>query len=210
MRQKLLRTIACLGIAVGIAALVWYFMPTGEDDQLAGADDQRDPVVQTLLDESTKNDPDHNRKFIAAFSDLLQKHGSGVTQCLRHPHEAEEGWAVRVDAGRDSRVLAILGGCDCWMPGEDTQYLFLLDHHGRIKDQLSCSVSNRLTRFFVGSGSLRTAVLDAPARDGAQLVVYLTDRSGPSLEGDQDGLCRLAFRGGKFSVLFVNGADVQH
>jgi hypothetical protein len=190
-----------------------------------------DPDLGVLLRHSARRDKDHRSPFFAALGSLARKHGARTDDYLHLPEGLfvlDGGFAVRAGAGH---VVAVLEGDDCFVPGSDLQQLLLLDRRGRVRDRLSCEISNRLARELVDSGTFRTDVLDPPGADGATLVIrYIPEKGGRvaghwhvltvggraySFSWDQDrpdairsavwekkGLCRVAVRGGKFAVLF--------
>jgi hypothetical protein len=99
-------------------------------------------LLGMLLKETAQNDPEHKSLFFTVLSTLAQKHGSGLEQYigLRGFSEADEGYAVYFREGEKHYVVAILRGDNHIIPGDDTQYLLLLDHEGRLLDKLSCAI----------------------------------------------------------------------
>jgi len=116
--------------------------------------------------------------------------------------------------------VAVLGGHYPVFPSDETQYIVLLDREGELLDRLSCGISNRLTRMYVDSGTFLTDVLDAPAADGARLIIRYIPEKGGSMPGNfsyelsqgakthtlsnewDNGLCRVAVRDGKLVSVF--------
>jgi hypothetical protein len=148
-------------VIVGVVlAVVW---PHGENRmERASEDDPLDPLLQALLKEPTQGDRGHQSRFFTTLLDLARKHGTSLLDAAR-TRSVDEGYAVRVGAGRGQHVVAVLRGNDPFIPGNDTQYLLLLNAEGRLLDTLSCSINNRLTRMLVDhSGTFRTDVPKAP------------------------------------------------
>jgi hypothetical protein len=193
-----------------------------------------DLPVKTLLRESARNDAKHETRFFKTITALAQKHGSSLKEYLSGGsiRAVDEGYAVFFREGEQKYVVAVLRGNSHVIPGDDSQYLLLLDHEGRVLDRLTCAINNRLTRMFVDYyGVFRTEVPDA-AEDGAQLIIrYIPEHGGsvagnwshgiahggktrryawnqdfggsiPPSEWDKKGLCRVAIHDGKFAVLF--------
>jgi hypothetical protein len=181
-----------------------------------------------LLGTSAKDDREHHSDFFSTLESLAQKQGQSLEKLLESPF-VDEGYAVRVNADDTNYVVAILRGNTPFIPGKDTQYLLLFDTKGRLLDRLSCSINNRLTRTLVNhTDNFCTDVSPLPKDDGAQLVIryagstsgnwsheiahagrtfsYHWDQDGPTViasrQLDRNGLCRVAIRNGRFSVLF--------
>ncbi len=223
-----MRTMAILSVLVWAVAF-----STWQNRKVPNIPRLLDPLVMTLLQEPARNDPDHKSSFFTALEALAKKHGVNPIEYWGKAFTSpDEGYAIRIGAGADLRVIAILRGDDSFIPGQDTQFLLLLDTEGRLLDWLTCSVSNRLTRWVVGETSVfRTDVAAIGEDDQAQLVIRFIPEDGSvsgnwshdithagrtttwvwaqhdptsirSAEWDKKGLCRLAVREGKFSVLF--------
>jgi hypothetical protein len=138
--------------------------------------------LTTLLREPARNDRQHKSPFFTALASLARKHGGDESDYVPEGIvRVDEGFAAAVGAGR---VAVVLRGDSGFMPGDDTQYLLLLDQEGRLLDRLSCSISNRLTRMFVESGDFRAEVSEAPQPDGAQLVLRYVPEKGGSVSGN--------------------------
>src|SRR5262245_49852488 len=130
--------------ALCAAFVTWAWSSQMSYDPLP--DDSRlGPLLEALLQERAKADPERQSRFFTTLSGLARRQGRG----LRHyvPHSSvDEGCAVRI--GTD--VVLSLRGKGFFIPGNDTQHLVLLDNKGRILDQLSCASNNRLTMFAPG------------------------------------------------------------
>ena len=132
----------------------------------------------------------------------------------------DEGQAVQLRAGR-RYVVAGLWGRFITIPGEDKQHLLLFSESGRLLDELSCSISSRLTMT-----QWDKFLTEAPKGewDGAQLALRYIPPRGEGVPGNwcyhvtyggksyryglsesvHQGLCRVAVRDGKFAVVFPN------
>ncbi len=224
MRKRLLPLI--LGVLILAAAApalwrLWSDRPGALQD-----DGPLAPALEELLSESAVADASQASPFFASLRALAREHGlepdAYLPQGIVSP---DEGRAVKVRA--DGRVYAvlILRGWDHFIPGDDTEYLVLLDRDGRPLDRLSCSVNDRLTRWSGTGGTLLTEVPIVPEWDGARLVIRYVPEPGGSVSGNWEhgiehagdvshwgwdgptdwgrrGLCRVAIRDGKFVVLF--------
>ncbi len=226
----------CSLAALITAAILWHRWPPPQE-QPAGGQTRTDPVLTTLLREPARNDRQHKSPFFTALASLARKHGANESEYVPVGIvRVDEGFAAAVGAGR---VVVVLRGGSGFIPGEDTQYLLLLDQDGHLLDRLSCSISNRLTRMFVESGDFRSEVPEAPAPDGAHLVLrYVPEKGGsvsgnwsheithrgktyhfhwdqgrpgtvPSADWAEKGLCRVAVREGTFAVLFPDLRQVD-
>jgi hypothetical protein len=184
MRKGHLLAVVVSAILVGgIAIFAWQRqsgrLPTPIVASIPGnfpreAENVLDPPVELLLHESAKNDRDRKSRFFATLLALAQKHGlTPKDYCLEGTFAAvDEGYGIQVGPKHDRHVILVLRGDSHTIPGFDTQFLLLLDRDGRPLDRLSCEISNRLTRFFVGyEKDFRTEVLDGHEEDGAQLVI---------------------------------------
>src|SRR5262249_16954266 len=98
--------------------------------------------------------------------------------------DADEGYAVRIRDGQKSYVVALLRGWDHWIPGRDTQYLYLFGADGRFLDRLSCYINSRLTRMFANHNKFLTEVLESPEPDGAQFVIRYIPENGGRISGN--------------------------
>jgi hypothetical protein len=144
----------------------------------------------------------------------------------RWHHVWLRGRAVEVPVDPESLVLVILEAEGSSIPGEDTQFLILIDPKGRLRDMLTLSASNRMTR---GHAILHTVVLHQPEPDGTRVVVRLDGNSARGnfahyiehsgelkrfywgqqhvpldqpTEWDVRGLCRIALAAGRFQVVY--------
>jgi hypothetical protein len=230
-RWALLSAVSSLAL-VSSAAVVWYLRPNeaAERDvprppaaRPAEQDTPLDPLLMALLRNPAKRGGGQPSPFFTALDSLARQHEDYI------PSGVAEGYAVRVGAGH---VAVVLRRGSPAMPGTDTQYLLLLDRQGRVRDLLSCWISNRLTGRSVDSGDFRTEVPGAPGPDGAEMVLrYVPEKGGsvsdcgyceiayrwktyrfrwdegspgaiPAAEWAEKGLCRVAVREGKFAILF--------
>jgi hypothetical protein len=185
------------------------------------------PPLKIMLREPAHNDRKQKSSFFTALASLSRKHGTKLDNYI--PHDVDEGFAVEVGGGR---VAAVLRGDNGVIPGSDTQYLLLLDQEGKLLDRLSCAISNRHCMVVGTQDRFRTDVLAVPEADGARLVIrynppsgqrisgnwgheitqrgnthtFLWDQSRPSAirssEWKSKGLCRMAVRGDKFTLVF--------
>jgi hypothetical protein len=164
--------------------------------------------------------------FFVTLSALARQHGWDLSAS-----HTEEGRAIAVREGRTRYVVVILGGWTHTIPGTEWRQLLLLDHDGRLLDLLSCNINSRLTQMLAGPVFLADTP-EVPEEDGAQFVIRFFPRKGrtisgnfshsilhagkeqffgwnqdkpgavPSAEWARQGLCRVAVRHGKFTVLF--------
>jgi hypothetical protein len=202
-------------LAIAVTAVVGSRL-SREKDEAAFA-----PSVRILLRESAESDADHKSRFFKALSALAQQHGLVPGDYI--PKEVTRGYAVRISAGREAYAVAVLRGRTRWKPGDDTQYLLLLDQQGRLLDQLSCTINGHLTAALRSSGNFRTEVPRGHERDGARLIIRYAPEDGGSPSGNWShyikhagqthsyswtkggwdrGLCRVGVQGGRFVVLF--------
>src|SRR5262249_33539909 len=190
-----------------------------------------DPRLETMLRQPARDDRARKSGFFKALTELAKNHGRDLDElpCGRF---IEEGRAVRFQAGDATFVVAILRGDTHTIPGNDTQSLLLFDSNGSQLDKLFCSINSRLTKMFVESGMFCTDVPNDAEKDGAQLIVrYLPEKGGkvggnwshsithqgmttsypwrrlnpdgpPIPDFEHQGLCRVAIRDGKFSIMF--------
>jgi hypothetical protein len=188
-----------------------------------------DPALEVMLREPAQGDRRHRQRFFTALASLAKKHQAKPEVYLIGDSFVADGFAVRIGA---DFVVAVLREDIPVLPGEDRQHLLLLDRHGKVLDHLSCAINNRLTKMAANSGIFRTEMADTAVPDEARLVVrylpeiggriagnwsheivlagerytYSWDQDRPdsirSAEWEKKGLCRVAIRGGRFSVAF--------
>jgi hypothetical protein len=185
-----------------------------------------DPPLKRLLHCSAKHDRRHTTRFFTALSAVFLQNKAPLTD-FEPGWGIDEGYAVSVNDGLKNYIAVVLRGWDHIIPGDDTQYLFLLGADGKILDRMSCAVNSRLTREVVAKGSFRTALVRKRESDGTDLIVRYSPPNGESISGnwahtivcrgyvrsypwneeppndfEKKGLCRVAIREGKFVVLF--------
>src|SRR4051794_18520600 len=70
-----------------------------------------DPLVEALLKEPAKNDPNHKSEFFLALQTLGEKYGMSAREyCDEGLFSPDEGYAVRIRAGSEQHVVAIIRG----------------------------------------------------------------------------------------------------
>jgi hypothetical protein len=190
--------------------------------------DPSDPPLKRLLHCSAKHDMRHTTRFFTALSAVFLQNKAPLTD-VDPAWGIDEGYAVSVNDGLKDYIVVILRGWTHTIPGDDTQYLFLLSPDGKILDRLSCAVNSRLTRESgTFTGSLRTELVHKHGSDGADLIVRYAPPNREGISGnwchtvvcrgfvhsypwneepndfEKKGLCRVALREGKFVMLFPN------
>src|SRR5262245_2225931 len=115
--------LAVVALLAGAALVVRLLLGTsGGDEVTAGGDEHLDPAVQVLLRERAQDDPGRSSPFFTTLASLAHKHGDNYA-----PETwVDEGYAVRLRSGRQTRVVVILRG-----PVRDIQYFILLAEDGR-------------------------------------------------------------------------------
>jgi hypothetical protein len=190
-----------------------------------------DPSLKVLLEAPVTDDPEHKSRFFTSLATLAAKNADNFTYKTRHWY-MDEGYAFKIRIADNYYVVAVLRGDTNSIPGIDAQRLILFDPNGRVLDKLSCEINSRLSRMYSNSGQFCTDVLDGTKNSDAQLAIRYIPEKGGSVSGnwsheiishgktysfhwDQDapnnirssewkskGLCRVAIRAGKFSVVF--------
>ncbi len=142
-----------------------------------------DPPLKRLVHCSSRYDRNHTTRFFNALSALFQKNNLPLTD-YEPGWFIDEGYAVPIREANTSYVVAILRGWGHILPGDDSQYLFLLDADGKILDRVVCAVDARRTRESVEHpGTLHTELPRKPASDGARLILRFLPSAGEALSG---------------------------
>jgi hypothetical protein len=166
-------------IAIGIMVVVLYLRP-----RQAASPPDLNYLAVVLLRESATDDRQHQSRFFTALTAVAVRHGVKLSEYIPDWY-VSEGRAVLIKADHSDRVVVLLRGNMPVIPGEDTQYLLLLDQEGRQLDRVSCAINNRLTELRGDEGAiLRTDVLRTPSEDAAQLVIRYIPEEGESIAGN--------------------------
>ncbi len=195
--------------------------------------DPMDPPMKRLLHSAAKYDPHHTTRFFLALTDVFRQNGLTMTE-YEPGWGIDEGYAVELTVGDKKYVVAVLRGWANNMPGDDTQYLFLLREDGKILDRLYCAIGAWHTHADDYRGTFRTDIAAKPEEDGARLVVRFRPAKGHDVAGEwthklvthgllrtirwnvgqagepssaelvDKGLCRVTIRDDKFSLTYPN------
>jgi hypothetical protein len=190
MRHKTFLLVALGAVAIAAAAVVSQLPPKDESELLPrkGATEEGHLVsgLQSLLKESASKDRSLLWHLFASVWELIPtKHRLNPLDAIIPGVRPDEVSIATFRDGRDTYFVVILRAWDHCIPGDDTQYLLLLDRKGRCLDRLSCSINARLTRMFVHhKGIFRTEVPKTPEKDGARLVIRYIPEDGGNLYGN--------------------------
>jgi hypothetical protein len=228
-----LRQFALLTVALGYASGCDKD-PASLTDAPAALD--MSPAVAKLLEH--KGQDKMPPEFMTRLEALAIAQGwqQKLAECKKRSHNRwDEARAELLRNGEARHVVIIFRSSTHSIPGRDMQTVILLDTHGNFLDQLACEINSRLTN--MNWGRFQIVVPPKPEADGAQLVIRLDGvrgrptnhvqfvfHGGKKLEfplGDDDvpkdqplkwqknGLCRLAVKDGKFSLLFPTEKDKE-